>query len=110
PIAERIDGRDRYILVGREYGQDVGRRLLVPIRFARIERRRRGRGIGYVEPFDAVDFGDLAARGEARRLLARHVIGVLDEDRLAAGNPFFLDEFERARADRFRDLLEGVGL
>ena len=109
-IAERIDGRDRDILVGREYRQDVGRRLLVPIRFARIERRRRGRGIGYVEPFDPVDLGDLAAGGEARRLLARHIIGVLDEDRLAAGDPFLLDEFERARADRFRDLLEGVGL
>src|SRR5207237_10589112 len=56
------------------------------------------------------DFGEWPAGGEVRRLLARHVIGVLDEDGLAAGNPFFLDEFERSRADRLRDLLERIGL
>ena len=91
-------------------GQTSSRRVLPPIGFAAVERRHLGHRIGDVEPFDPVDLDHLAARGPARRLVARHVIGVLDVDHLVAGLELLLDEFERARADHLGDLLEGVGL
>ena len=109
-VAERVDRRDGDVLVGGKDRDEVRRRLLVPIGFAGVERGRGGRRVGNVEPLDAVDLGHLAAGGEARRLLARHVIGVLDKDRLVAGLPLLLDEFERAGPDRLGDLLVGVGL
>src|SRR3984893_6424428 len=68
------------------------------------------RRVGDIAPFDAVGLCHLAAAGEARQLLARHLIRVPDKDRLVAGNPRLLDEFERAGADRLRDLLVSVGL
>ncbi len=109
-VAERIDSRNDDVLVGGKDRDEVSRRLLVPVCFAGIERRRGGRSVGDVEPLDTVDFCHLAAGGEARRLLARHVIGVLDKNRLVPGFPLFSDEFERTGPDRFRDLLVGVGL
>src|SRR5208282_3581228 len=86
------------------------RRLLIPIGLASIESCRRGRRVGDVEPFDTIDFCHLASRCEARRLLARYVIDVFDEDGLVTGFPLLLDEFERSGADRLGDLLVGVGL
>ena len=109
-VAERIDGGDDDVLVGGEDRQDVGRRLLVPVDLAAVERRRGGRGVRDIEPLDAVDLGGFAARGKARRLPPRQVFGVFDEHRLAAGDPFRPDEFERPGADCFRDLLVRIGL
>jgi hypothetical protein len=61
-------------------------------------------------PFDAVDEDLLAAGGARRRLVARHVLGVLDVHRLVAGLELVLLEGVGARADVLLDLLEGVGL
>ena len=109
-IAERIDGGDDDVGILGEDRDEVDGGLLVPVDFAGVERGRRGRGVGDIEPFDPVDLDHLAAGGKARRLLARHIVGVFDEHRLVAGNPFLLDEFERPGADRLRNLLERVGL
>jgi hypothetical protein len=108
-VAKRIDRRNDYVLVAGEDRDEIGWRLLVPVCFAGVECGCRGRGIGDVEPLDAVDLGHFAAGGKARRLLARHIIGVLDEHRPVAWLPLLLDEFERPRTDRLRDLLERIG-
>ncbi len=47
----------------------------------------------------------LAAGGAARRVAARHVVGIAHVDHLVAGLPLVLHEAERPRADRLLDLL-----
>ncbi len=69
--AQRVDIGNDDILALREDGQEIDGRLLVPIGLAGTERRRGGGGIGDIEPLHPVDLDDLAARGKARRFLAR---------------------------------------
>ena len=107
---ERVDPSDRDRGVRGEHGDDVERRVLPPVRLAGIERRSLGHRVGDVEPFDAVDLDDLAARRPARRLLARNVVGILDVDDPVPGLELLLDKFERARADHLGNLLERVGV
>jgi hypothetical protein len=59
-------------------------------------------------PFDAVDVDELAAGGARGRFLARHVLGVLQVDRLVAGLEFVALEDVGPRADVVLDLLEGI--
>ena len=106
--AERVGVGDRDL--GAKRRDEVERRVLPPVDLAGAERRGGGGVIGYVEPFDAVDLGDLAAGGPVRRFPARHIIGVPDVDDLVARAELALDEFERARADHLGDLLERIGL
>jgi hypothetical protein len=87
----------------------IERRRLEEVDLAGLECCERGLGIGHDVPFDPLDVHDLAAGHAARRLVARHVVGVALVDHLAAGHPLVGDEAERARADRGGDLLVGIG-
>ena len=75
----------------------VGR--LVEIDLAVDQRRHGGLRIGDPHQLDAVDARDLAAGEGRRRLAARHVVLVLEIDRLAARHPEVLGEDEGAGAD-----------
>ena len=108
--SHRIGVLDLDVLVLGQQGHEVGRHHLPPVHLARVERGG-GRGrVRDIDPLDAVDLHDLAARGPGRRLLARHIVGVLDEHDLVARHPFFLHELEGTRADGVLDVLERVGL
>ena len=79
--AQRIGVLDLDVLVLGQQRDQVGRHHLPPVDLAGIERGgSRGR-IRDVDPLDAVDLHDLAARRPGRRLLARHVVGVLRRTR-----------------------------
>ena len=93
--------------IGRQHRQQVPRRILDEVEIARLQRVHRGLRVRHGDPFDAVDLHDLAAGGPARRLLARHIVGVLLVDRLHARLELGLDELERAGADLLGDLLAG---
>ncbi len=108
--AERIDVLDLDVLVLGQYRDQVGRHLLPPVDFSRVDRRRGGCRIRDVDPLDAVDLHDFAARRPRRRLLARHVVGVLHVDHLASRHPLLLHELEGTGADRLGDVRGRVGL
>ena len=84
--------------------------MLPPVDFPGVQGRGGGGRVGDVDPLDAIDLGDLAAGTPGRGFLTWHVVGVLDIDHLAAGNPLFLDELEGARASGIRDRRECIGL
>ena len=107
--AERAALDQGHVRIAIEQRVEIGRRIFPPIGLAGGERRQRRGLVGDIEPLDPVDVDDFAARGPARRLLARHVFRVLDKDDLVAGLPFAVDEFERAGAGRALDLLVGAG-
>src|SRR5690349_22301322 len=65
----------------------------------------RGSGVREDEPLDAVDLHHLAAGSAIGRLLAGEVVGVLDEDRLAAGDPFLRSEEHTSELQSRRDLV-----
>ena len=100
----------RDIWVVRQRGGVIVRRVLEIVDLAGFERLHRGRRLGDIDPFDAIDLYHLAAGGIVRRLGTRHIVRVPDVDGLVAGLPLLLDEFERSRAVDFADLREGVGL
>ena len=92
-------------------GMQVGRHLLPPVDLAGVERRRRGGRIGNVDPLDAVDLDDLAAGRPRRRLLARHVVGVLHVHRPCCPAPTrALTNLNGPGADRLGDVRRRVGL
>ena len=108
--AKRVDVLHLDALVLGQHRNQIGRHVLPPVDFARVERGSGRRGIRDVDPLDAVDLDDLASRRPRRRLLARHVVGVLDVDDLAAGHPLLFDELERPGADRLGDVGRRIGL
>ena len=98
---------DDELLVALELRHKVDRRVLPPIDLALLQRRRGGTGVGHEIPHDAVEIDDLRPGVEARLAVrARHVVGILLEDDALPGHALGGDEFERAAADRFRDLLK----
>ena len=98
---------DLEVLVGLQHRQQIERQVFHEVDVAGLQRVHRGLRVGHREPFDAIDFDHLAAGGPARRLLARHVVGVLLVGHLHAGLEFSLHEFERAGADLLGDRLAG---
>ena len=82
---------DDHRFVAGEDRQELARHQLPPIDLAVVERRRRRRRIRDVDPFDAVEFDDLAAGDPARLLLARHILG-----------EFRVDDLVTDRADQTR--------
>jgi hypothetical protein len=84
--------------------EEVDLRRLEEVDLAIDQRLHGGLRVRHPDQLDAVDAGDLAARERARRLAARHVVGVLQVDGLAAGDPLVLGEPERSGADGLGDL------
>ena len=84
---------------------EVDRRDLPPVHLARRQRGGGGRRIGDVAPDDLVEMDLLAPGRSARRLVARHVVGVLHIDDLVARLPLVLHEAERPRSHDLLDLL-----
>ena len=81
-----------------------------PVDFASLQRRGGGGAVGHDCVLDAIDIHPLAAGEEIRGFVARDVFVVFHPGGLRAGDPVFLDELERAGADRLGDLFERVGL
>ncbi len=94
--------------IGLEHRQEVGLRILEVVDLARHQSSLRGLRIGEPRELDAIDLHDLAARMARSRLLARHIAFELLVDSLAARHPLVTLEGERAGADHFLDLLEGI--
>ena len=97
---------DMEVLVAPEQRDHVGRRHLDPIHLARLQRGRRGRGVGHGDPLDAVEMHDLRAGGQARRATrARHVAREFLVHDPGARHALGRDEAERPAADHFADRL-----
>ena len=88
---------------------EVDRRDLPPVHLARRQRGGGGRRVGDVAPDDLVEVDLLAPGRSARRLVARHVVGVLHVHDLVARLPLVLHEAERPRPHDLLDLLVGGG-
>jgi hypothetical protein len=95
--AGRVDRDEAHPRVGLQHRPGVHGRVLQVVDLARAQRRDGGGGIGHRQPLDAVDLGYLAAGEAVGLLLARHVVGIADVDRLRAGPPFLLREDEGPR-------------
>src|SRR5579862_220990 len=106
--ANRIVFLHRNLHVGLENGSKIRGHFLPPIDLAAAERRGGSRMLGDVEPFDAVDFRDLAAGRPTWGLLPGDVLGILHVDVFVAGLEFTADHLKRTGADRFLHLLVRV--
>ena len=70
---------------GVQQRQQVGRHALEVVDLAADQRAHLGLRIGHAQHLDAVELGDLGARGPVGRLAARLVVGELLQDDLYAG-------------------------
>ena len=92
-----------------EHRQEVVGRLLVEVDLAVDQRRHGGLRIGDPHQFDAIDAGNLGAGEGGRRLGARHIVLVLEIDRLAARNPLILGKHVGTGSHGFLHLLLRIG-
>jgi hypothetical protein len=101
--AGKADAAERIVDLHDDAGLVLEQRQLVDGRGLEIvdlagqQRVHRRRLVGEIQPFDAIDIGDLAAGGGRRRLVARHVVLELGVDGLGARHPLVGLELERAR-------------
>ncbi len=106
PIVEPPDLHVRRPL---QHRQQIGHRHFQPVHFAGGHRVRRGRGIGNHLPLHAIHQHAMTARGEARRLIARHVTLERHHRGVAADHVLVRQKSERPAADRLGHLLVRIG-
>jgi hypothetical protein len=92
-----------------QHWQQVRHRHLQPVDLAGHQRVGGGGGIGDHLPLHPIHQHTMPARGEARRLVARHVALEWHHRGVAADDVFVLEEPERAGTDNLGHLLVGIG-